>query len=229
MRIRQTPIPIRKLHQLRHPQKQVRSVQLITGILPRRMPRQIPHHQVLPSLPIQITIHQSPISHRQLLIMPESQLTKPQQMPLPIFRRQSGQTLTKQLNGRPTPKLAQQSLQIFHKIFHFHDHRGNIYPCRRPNPTLYIRIIKAYIKTEPASLPPRREKEDRYKTFILYRFYSLFYHLHIHHRTFVVLISCKHFHGSSSFFFGVIPISISAICTPMIDTMGVEDIEEEIS
>ena len=52
---------------------------------------------------------------------------------------------------------------------------------------------------------------------------------HIHHRTFVVLISCKHFHGSSSFFFGVIPISISAICTPMIDTMGVEDIEEEIS
>ena len=129
MRIRQTPIPIRKLHQLRHPQKQVRSMQLITGILPRRMPCQIPHHQVLPSLPIQITIHQSPISHRQLLIMPKSQLTKPQQMPFPIFRRQSGQTYTKQLNGRPTPKLAQQSLQIFHKIFHFHDHRGNIYPC----------------------------------------------------------------------------------------------------
>ena len=80
MRIRQTPIPIRKLHQLRHPQKQVRSMQLITGILPRRMPCQIPHHQVLPSLPIQITIHQSPISHRQLFIMPKSQLTKPQQM-----------------------------------------------------------------------------------------------------------------------------------------------------
>ena len=49
---------------------------------------------------------------------------------------------------------------------------------------IYIWIIKAYIKTEPASLPPRREKEDRYKIFILYRFYSLFYHLHIHHRTF---------------------------------------------
>ena len=140
MRIRQTPIPIRKLHQLRHPQKQVRSMQLITGILPRRMPRQIPHHQVLPSLPIQITIHQSPISHRQLFIMPESQLTNPQQMPFPIFRRQSGQTHTKQLNGRPTPKLAQQSLQIFHKIFHFHDHRGNIYPCAAEGriPHLYM-------------------------------------------------------------------------------------------
>ena len=140
MRIRQTPIPIRKLHQLRHPQKQVRSMQLITGILPRRMPCQIPHHQVLPSLPIQITIHQSPISHRQLFIMPKSQLTKPQQMPFPIFRRQSGQTYTKQLNGRPTPKLAQQSLQIFHKIFHFHDHRGNIYPCAAEGriPHLYM-------------------------------------------------------------------------------------------
>lgn len=129
MRIRQTPIPIRKLHQLRHPQEQVRPVQLITGILPRRMLRQIPHHQDLPSLPRQITIHQFPIPRRQLLIMPESQLTKPQQMPVPIFRRQSGQSPTKQLHGRPTPKLAQQFLQISHKIFHFHDHRGNIYPC----------------------------------------------------------------------------------------------------
>ena len=214
MRIRQTPIPIRKLHQLRHPQKQVRSMQLITGILPRRMPCQIPHHQVLPSLPIQITIHQSPISHRQLFIMPKSQLTKPQQMPFSIFRRQSGQTHTKQL------------IRFFISTI-----TGGIFiPApQKAESHIYIWIIKAYIKTEPASLPPRREKEDRYKIFILYRFYSLFYHLHIHHRTFVVLISCKHFHGSSSFFFGVIPISISAICTPMIDTMGVEDIEEEIS
>ena len=230
MRIRQTPIPIRKLHQLRHPQKQVRSMQLITGILPRRMPCQIPHHQVLPSLPIQITIHQSPISHRQLFIMPKSQLTKPQQMPFSIFRRQSGQTHTKQLTVGQPRNSPNSPFKSFIRFFISTITGGIFIPApQKAESHIYIWIIKAYIKTEPASLPPRREKEDRYKIFILYRFYSLFYHLHIHHRTFVVLISCKHFHGSSSFFFGVIPISISAICTPMIDTMGVEDIEEEIS
>ena len=83
-------------------------------------------------------------------------------------------------------------------------------------------------QNRPPYLPEGKKKTGT-NIFILYRFYSLFYHLHIHHRTFVVLISCKHFHGSSSFFVVVIPISISAICTPMIDTMGVEDIEEEIS
>ena len=221
MRIRQTPIPIRKLHQLRHPQKQVRSMQLITGILPRRMPCQIPHHQVLPSLPIQITIHQSPISHRQLFIMPKSQLTKPQQMP---FRTLNNSTVGQPRNSPNSP------FKSFIRFFISTITGGIFIPApQKAESNIYIWIIKAYIKTEPASLPPRREKEDRYKIFILYRFYSLFYHLHIHHRTFVVLISCKHFHGSSSFFFGVIPISISAICTPMIDTMGVEDIEEEIS
>lgn len=154
-------------------------MQLITGILPRRMPCQIPHHQVLPSLPIQITIHQSPISHRQLFIMPKSQLTKPQQMPFPIFRRQSGQTYTKQLNGRPTPKLAQQSLQIFHKIFISTITGGIFIPAPQKAESHIIYTDHQGIhKTEPASLPPRREKEDRVQISLFYidsTVYSIIY------------------------------------------------------
>lgn len=88
MRMRQTPISIRKLHHLDHPEEQIRPMQLITSVLTGRMLRHIPHHQVPPPLTIQIVINQLPVPNRQLLIMSQSQLTIPQQMPFPILRRQ---------------------------------------------------------------------------------------------------------------------------------------------